>query len=110
MQDMEDSLKELAALPNMKLLLSVDRDTGYPDKRLWGDFETAFMMVTDIDAPLVEPNTHIVFRDARQAILKQVNGNLVCPTENGVSKTTCDKCKWCFKSQVNKTALTKVGV
>ena len=105
MHDMEDSLKELAALPNMELLLSVDRDTGYPDKTVWPDFRTAFMMVTDVDAPLVEPDTHIVFRDNRYAILKQVNGNLVCPTENGISKTTCDKCKWCFRDNPNKFGL-----
>jgi len=105
MHDMEDSLKELASLPNMELLLSVDRDTGYPDKAIWTDFRTAFMMVDDGDIPLVEPDTHIVFRDARHAILKQANGNLVCPTENGISKTTCEKCRWCFKDNPNKLGL-----
>ena len=110
MSDMEESLKELAALPNMELLLSVDRDTGYPDKTIWPNFRTAFMMVTDADIPLVEPDTHIVFRDNRHAILKQVNGNLVCPVENGISKVTCEKCKWCFKDNPNKLGLNKFGV
>ena len=105
MHDMVDSLKELAALPNMELLLSVDRDTGYPDTTIWPDFRTAYMMVDDNDIPLVEPDTHVVFRDNRHDILKVVNGNLVCPTENGISKTTCEKCKWCFKANPNKFGL-----
>ena len=65
------------------------------------------MMVTDDDAYLVKPDTHVVFRDNRYAVLKQVNGNLVCPTENGITKTTCEKCKWCFKANPNKTALNR---
>ena len=107
MQDMVESLKELAALPNMELLLSVDKDTGYPDKTIWPDFRTAFMMVTDDDKSLIEPDTHVVFRDNRNGILKQVNGNLVCPTENGISKTTCEKCKWCFTANPNKVGLKR---
>ena len=107
MHDMQDSLKDLAALPNMELLLSCDRDTGYPNEDIWSGFRTAFMMVTDDDASLVKPDTHVVFRDNRYAILKQVNGNLVCPTENGISKTTCEKCKWCFKKYPNKSGLGK---
>ena len=105
MHDMVDSLKELASLPNMELLLSVDRDTGYPDKTVWPDFRTAFMMVDDTDKVLIEPDTHVVFRDNRHDILKQVNANLVCPSENGISKVTCDKCKWCFKDNPNKFGL-----
>ena len=105
MPDMVESLQELANLPNMTLLLSVDRDTGYPDPIEWAGYRTAFMMVDDNDAPLVQPDTHVVFRDNRFAVLKRVNGNLVCPTENGITKTTCEKCKWCFKENPNKTAL-----
>ena len=107
MPEMVASLNALAALPNMELLLSVDRDTGYPNADDWYGFRTAFMMVTDDDADLVRPDTHVVFRDNRFAILKQVNGNLVCPTENGITKTTCEKCKWCFKANPNKTALNR---
>ena len=106
---MYDVLHELNALPNMELLLSVDRDTGYPNSN-WDGFRTAFMMVDDNDIPLVQPDTHVVFRDNRNSVMKQVNGNLVCPTENGISKTTCEKCKWCFKDTVNKTALNKKEV
>ena len=108
MAEMVAPLHELAALPNMTLLLSVDRDTGYPNADDWNGFRTAFMMVDDDDAYLVEPDTHVVFRDNRYAILKQVNGNLVCPTENGITKTTCEKCKWCFKDNPNKSGLGKV--
>ena len=108
MDDMVIPLKDLAALPNMELLLSCDRDTGYPEESVWPNFRTAFMMVDDGDIPLVQPDTHVVFRDNRYAILKQVNGNLVCPTENGISKTTCEKCKWCFKDNPNKSGLGKV--
>jgi len=108
MDEMVEPLHQIALLPNMELLLSADRDTGYPAKDIWQGFRTAFMMVDDDDADLVEPDTHVVFRDARGNVMKTVNGNLVCPTENGISKTTCDKCKWCFKVNPNKTAL-KVG-
>ena len=108
MAEMVAPLHELAELPNMTLLLSVDRDTGYPNADDWNGFRTAFMMVDDDDAYLVEPDTHVVFRDNRYAILKQVNGNLVCPTENGITKTTCEKCKWCFKDNPNKSGLGKV--
>ena len=52
MHDMQDSLKDLAALPNMELLLSCDRDTGYPNEDIWSGFRTAFMMVTDDDDEL----------------------------------------------------------
>ena len=107
MPEMVESLHALAALPNMELLLSVDRDTGYPNEDDWSGFRTAFMMVTDDDAYLVKPDTHVVFRDNRHVVLKQVNGNLVCPTENGITKTTCEKCKWCFKANPNKTALNR---
>ena len=108
MAEMVAPLHELAELPNMTFLLSVDRDTGYPNADDWNGFRTAFMMVDDDDAYLVEPDTHVVFRDNRYAILKQVNGNLVCPTENGITKTTCEKCKWCFKDNPNKSGLGKV--
>jgi len=109
--EMIKPLHDIGELPNMKLLLSVDRDTGYPDTAIWQGYRTAFMMVTDADADLVEPDTHIVFRDSRYAVLKQVNGCLVCPVENGASSihTTCRKCQWCFRKEPNKTAL-KVGV
>ena len=107
MPEMMESLHALAELPNMELLLSVDRDTGYPNEDDWYGFRTAFMMVTDDDSDLVRPDTHVVFRDNRFAILKRVNGNLVCPTENGITKTTCEKCKWCFKANPNKTALKR---
>jgi len=107
MPDMVECLQELANLPNMTLLLSCDRDTGYPDPTLWDGYRTAFMMVDDDDSHLVQPDTHVVFRDNRFAVVKRVNGNLVCPTENGITKTTCEKCKWCFKAEVNKTALLK---
>ena len=107
MPEMSESLHALAELPNMTLLLSVDRDTGYPNEADWQGFRIAFMMVDDNDADLVRPDTHVVFRDARAAILKRVNGNLVCPVENGITKTTCEKCKWCFKANPNKTALAK---
>jgi len=107
MPEMLECLQELANLPNMTLLLSCDRDTGYPDPTIWDGYRTAFMMVDDGDIPLVLPDTHVVFRDNRHAVVKRVNGNLVCPTENGVTKTTCEQCKWCFKSEPNKTALVK---
>ena len=107
MPEMVESLHAFAALPNMELLLSVDRDTGYPNEDDWYGFRTAFMMVTDDDSNLVRPDTHVVFRDNRFAILKRVNGNLVCPTENGITKTTCEQCKWCFKANPNKTALKR---
>ena len=108
MPEMVSSLHDLAELPNMTLLLSVDRDTGYPNADDWYGFRTAFMMVDDADAELVEPDTHVVFRDNRHGILKQVNGNLVCPPENGITKLTCEKCKWCFKDNPNKSGLGKV--
>lgn len=110
MPEMRECLQELANLPNMTLLLSCDRDTGYPDPTIWDGYRTAFMMVDDNDSHLVQPDTHVVFRDNRYAVVKRVNGNLVCPTENGVTKTTCEKCKWCFKAEVNKTALVKESV
>ena len=110
MPEMVECLQELANLPNMTLLLSCDRDTGYPDPTLWDGYRTAFMMVDDNDSHLVQPDTHVVFRDNRFAVVKRVNGNLVCPTENGITKTTCEKCKWCFKAEVNKTALVKESV
>lgn len=89
------ALKELAALPNIRLWWSADDETGQP-----GDVPTgvkvAYLMTSPTDIPSWGPD--LFFRDdsARKVIQKQIGGILVCPKENGVTETTCEKCQICW--------------
>lgn len=100
------ALAALAALPNMHLWFSEDRDTGasppVPGVRV------AFMLGAVADEALVGPGTDLVFRDlphakARAGRVKWVGGALVCPHEQAPTRAgavTCSTCQLCFTRRV----------
>lgn len=90
--EMRKSLERLAALPNVRMWFSVDRESGHPDK-VPSTVRIAYMSMNDADRP---GKSDLVFRVRRQSVMKRMDGRIVCPVENGVSfNTTCDRCSLC---------------
>jgi hypothetical protein len=87
------ALKELAKLPNFIMWWSCDRATGAPPRD--AGIRRAYLSIADDDVPKFKVD--LVFRDRPKSIKKWVAGALVCPPENGVTKTTCSLCQLCFK-------------
>lgn len=103
---LRNDIRKLAALPNVNFFLSCDRDTGAPPK--WKNFKRAYMSLNDTDLPKYKVD--LVFRDGRKTLMKHTpQGAIVCPVENGVTKTTCSSCQMCFKfdklDRANRAAL-----
>jgi hypothetical protein len=90
-------LHELSALPNMKLWLSADAETGYPDDVPEGA-RVAWMAVK---AGEDVGNADLVFLD--HPLRKVVPLEMLertCPTETPAGKekgTTCSTCQYCWK-------------
>ena len=86
-------LEELAALPNFFLFYSCDAETGEPPESDYA--RRAYLMTSDEDvAPY---HVDLNFRNKAQTVMKfDREGRLICPYENGVTSTTCSKCKLCF--------------
>lgn len=94
--DMYPAIAKLAALPNVSMWFSCDRETGHPKKMPMG-VRTAYMMVDATDIPHYTPDLY--FRDyaVRDTVAKYIQGALVCPAENGISgHVQCEKCKVCI--------------
>jgi hypothetical protein len=101
--DLLPSLRQLAALPNMKLLFSWDRSTGDPPTT--DEIENAWLAVADNDVP-PSPCT-IAFRARRDLRhnttmnpipLKLLGNSTVCPHENGATANPppCIECNICL--------------
>ena len=88
-------LTDLAKQPNVRLWLSSDRETGPPPEML--HTRVAYMQVGDDDIPQFPVD--LVFRTKRKPTRKRVSGVLVCPVENGTTKTTCQACRLCIDRQ-----------
>jgi hypothetical protein len=102
-------LVKLSKLPNVTLWFSVDKETGSP-RSLPANIRTAYMMTADDDIPAL--GADLYFRDgsARHVVVKHINGDIVCPHENGITKKiTCEKCKLCFRSEALPTFTTPGG-
>lgn len=93
--NMRAALAELAALPNFRLWLSCDRDSGRPTG-VPGAAGVCYLSRNDSDWP--DYPTDLVFRDRKATVVKYApNGSLVCPTENGTQiDLNCDVCRLCF--------------
>jgi hypothetical protein len=87
------ALKELARLPNFIMWWSCDRATGAPP--VVAGVRRAYLSIADDDTPRFKVD--LVFRNNSKTVMKWLNGALVCPPENGVTKTTCSQCQLCFK-------------
>lgn len=98
-----EALTDLAALPNVSLWWSTDKDTdalnGAPP--IVANVKVAYMQVADDE--VVPGYTDLVFRVKRDTVLFAFNGVRVCPAENGVTyetKPTCSQCKLCYTAQL----------
>lgn len=88
-------LEPMAKLPNVQLWLSCDNETGRPTTIPAGA-RLAYMMVDTLDEPRWSPDLYFRDNPIRGSVLKHIRGTMVCPVENGVSHTTCDKCRICL--------------
>lgn len=106
--DIWEELKRLATLPNFTLLLSCDKETGIPPQ----GYYWAYLSKDDND--VAPPETRVIFRlrkDRSKPMAKDINGNVVCPVENGYpTNIKCEKCKWCFKKTDNNNITGKHGI
>lgn len=92
------SLAALAAMPNMQLWLSADRKTGRPP--IIPFTRVAYMSVHDLDKPAYPCD--LVFRDRVRTKQLFMNGNRVCPVENGTvagGEMTCERCGLCWDQE-----------
>jgi hypothetical protein len=106
---MVKALAALAALPNVHLWWSVDKETHALDGAppAVARVRVAYMQLAD-DEP-VPAYADLVFRvDYHNAVMRNINGVRVCPVENGVKyaegkKPTCSHCKLCYRPQSGQT-------
>lgn len=92
-----ETLEQMSKLNNVSLWLSCDRETGVPGRL--GKSRIAYMQVENDDIP--DKYVHLIFRDVklRKTVVKRINGYLVCPVENGITDTSCEKCRICVERQ-----------
>jgi len=94
-EDIYPSLLWLAAEPNFQMWFSCDMATGRPPV-VPGVYH-AYMAVSDFDVP--DYPVDLVFRVNRKTVMKWDDANnLVCPVENGVTKTDCSRCGLCWSN------------
>ena len=106
------NILRLGREPNLSLWLSSDASMPRPPRT---KLPVCYLSVSDEDQPAFKVD--LVFRHRRRTILKRTyNGGVVCPVENGVTKTTCSQCTICWQGsnfkQKAKPAITapdKVG-
>jgi Gene product 88 len=96
------ALAELAALPNVKLFLSADNDTGKPPRM--PRTRVAWLQSAPGDAVPRLARRDVVFRTrrARRVAAKRIGLALVCPVENGspaARKPTCGSCRFCWEGK-----------
>jgi len=90
------ALEELAKEPNFFMWWSCDRETGDPPRS--EGVRRAYLMEDDND--IASYDVDLVFRDKRSTVMKyDPAGNLVCPYDNGITKTNCSLCQLCFKDK-----------
>mgnify|MGYP003627066837 FL=1 len=90
------ALLRLAREPNFQLWWSCDMDTGKPPVSMF--VQSAYLSIKDSDVPRYKVD--LVFRSSQTTVMKYTpRGELVCPYDNGVTKTTCSQCKLCFNNK-----------
>lgn len=100
-RDIRPALNEFSKLPNVRLWYSCDKETGLPAS-VGKNVRLAYMAVDDDDVPERRPD--LAFRVKRKTVVKKMGPTLVCPSENGITDTTCDKCGVCWKPLAEKDA------
>lgn len=87
-------LSELGRQPNFEMWFSWDREMPFPPRRK--GVRTCYLSMNDDDLP--GRKTDLIFRDDQTTVLKRdPHGNLACPFDNGITATTCSRCKLCWK-------------
>ena len=100
-KEIRKELHVLARLGNVKLWYSADHETGLPIRKP-DSVRTAWMQTAPDDLPTRKA---LLFRteNLRATVQKRVSlpvsgeTTLTCPAENGVTKTTCEKCSICWE-------------
>lgn len=92
-------IQTLAREANVKLWLSFDHSMPVPP--VWPETKRCYMSLTDLDNPPAEAD--LVFRNYDKTIKKSMNGVITCPPENGVTETTCEKCRICWRDKATPT-------
>jgi hypothetical protein len=83
--------------PNLRMWFSVDAEIAPELKNVPKRVRRAYMTVANNDIP--SNKMDLVFRDyaIRNSVQKKVNGVLVCPPENGITKLNCETCGICWE-------------
>jgi len=89
---MVQAFSKFAALPNARLWYSCDKNTGEPPST--SHVMRCYLQGSDDDIP--DYSVDLFFRNKRKSVVKQVRSTIVCPVENGTTKTTCSACKLCY--------------
>jgi len=94
-------LVELGREPNFEMWFSWDKSMPFPPKRK--GIRTCYLSQDDTDWP--SRKTDLVFREESETVMKKdPKGNMICPYENGVTPTTCSRCKLCWTSNKKEQA------
>lgn len=91
-ESMVQSFSKFAALPNVRLWYSCDKNTGEPPST--SHVMRCYLQGSDEDIP--DYDVDLFFRDKRKSVVKRIKKTIVCPVENGATKTTCSACKLCY--------------
>ena len=109
-----ETFAAMAALPNVAVWYSADRDSGYP-AAIPRNVRVAYLAVDDADAGGIDPRyVDLIFRDypSRTTELRSVKGRPVCPHENGRNaEVTCESCRLCTRPKAvpERAAEVKAG-
>ncbi len=92
--EIRPELVQLSHLRNVRLWFSCDSESGTP-KRVPKRVRLAWMQTEHDDA-----RGDLIFRveALRPVVAKRIGLTMVCPVENGVTKTDCGKCGVCWRN------------
>ncbi len=91
-EDLRQNLLRLGREPNLALWMSYDRSMPAPPRT---KLPICYLSADDTDLP--RRRVDLVFRNKRKTVMKRTPGGaVVCPHENGVTKTSCSQCTLCW--------------
>lgn len=99
--NLRKTVVKLSKLSNLRMWWSVDRSMPQP-KNIPKKTRLAYMQVEDKDCPSYKVDLIFRVKPIRKNIVKRVGQAIVCPVENGVTKTTCEQCGICWNEQIEK--------
>ncbi len=92
--EIRNQLAQLSRLNNVRLWYSCDEESGLPSRKP-KRVRIAWMQTsTDVS------HGDVIFRieALRKTVVKRIGLALVCPPENGITHTTCDRCGICWRN------------